>query len=165
MRVNLNFGGFAISSTGMNINKKKMDLIAENIANSETTKTESGGPYQRKYLSISNMNDNSAMSASVGNTTLPMRSTNPNHLGNQTFSDNLAMNDPKIDMKEAKDQKEGDVVYMPEHPDANESGYVQMPNVNIVTEMVDMIAATRGYEANVTAFNASKQIAKDSLEI
>lgn len=165
MRINMNFNGFAISSTGMNINKKKMDLVAENIANADTTKTENGGPYQRKYLSISNMNDANSMGTPIGNTNLPMRATNPNHLGSQTFSDNLAMNDPKIEMKELKDPKQGDVLYMPEHPDSNADGYVQMPNVNIVTEMVDMIAATRGYEANVTAFNASKQIAKDSLEI
>ena len=54
---------------------------------------------------------------------------------------------------------------MPDHPDADENGYVQMSNVNIITEMVEMIAATRSYEANLTALNSAKQIAKDSLEI
>ena len=54
---------------------------------------------------------------------------------------------------------------MPEHPDANQDGYVQLSNINTITEMVDMIAATRSYEANLTAFNSSKQMAKDSLEI
>lgn len=165
MRLNLNFGGFAISSTGMNINKKKMDLIAKNIANSDTTKTEQGGPYKRKYLRIENADGSTAVGPTIGNTSLPLRSTNAEHIGSQSFSDNLALNDPKINMKEIEDTKEGDIVFMPDHPDANENGYVLMPNVNIVTEMVDMIAATRGYEANVTAFNASKQIAKDSLEI
>jgi flagellar basal-body rod protein FlgC len=57
------------------------------------------------------------------------------------------------------------LVYNPEHPDADENGYVHMPNVNIIVEMVDMISATRAYEANATAFNASKNIAKDALEI
>ena len=63
------------------------------------------------------------------------------------------------------DNSEGELVYMPDHPDANEDGYVHMPNVNVITEMVDMISASRSFEANLTAFNAAKQIAKDSLEI
>ena len=63
------------------------------------------------------------------------------------------------------DNSEGELVYMPDHPDANEEGYVNMPNVNVITEMVDMISASRSFEANLTAFNAAKQIAKDSLEI
>ncbi len=165
MKVNMNFGGFGISSKGMGINRKKMDLIAENIANVDTTKTATGGPYQRKYLRITNIDSTSHSGNPVGNTTLEMRSNNPDHLTGQSFSENLALNEPKTSMKELQDTKEGNMVYMPEHPDANEGGYLLMPNVNIVTEMVDMIAATRGYEANVTAFNASKQIAKDSLEI
>ena len=65
----------------------------------------------------------------------------------------------------SEDQKEGDLIYQPDHPDADENGYVRMPNVNIITEMVDMIAASRAYEANLTALNTSKQLAKDSLEI
>lgn len=63
------------------------------------------------------------------------------------------------------DTTQGDIVYMPEHPDANQDGYVQLSNINTINEMVDMIAATRSYEANLTAFNSSKQMAKDSLEI
>ena len=64
-----------------------------------------------------------------------------------------------------EDKTEGDWVHMPEHPDANEEGYVELSNVNVINEMIDMIAATRSYEANLTAFNASKQMAKDALEI
>ena len=66
---------------------------------------------------------------------------------------------------EYTDNEKGELVYMPDHPDANKDGYVEMPNVNVVTEMVDMISASRSFEANLTAFNAAKQIAKDSLEI
>ncbi len=165
MKLNMNFGGFGISSKGMGYNRKKMDLIAENIANADTTKTETGGPYKRKYLRISNSHSMATSGNSIGNTELGMRSSNASHLSGQSFSEGLALNEPKTEMKELQDTKEGDMVYMPDHPDANEKGYLLMPNVNIVTEMVDMIAATRGYEANVTAFNASKQIAKDSLEI
>ena len=165
MKVHMDFGGFGISAKGMGINRKKMDLIAENIGNADTTKTPQGGPYKRQYLEISNAQGNNGITTPIGNTTLAMRGTSSDHLGGQSFNQNLALNDSKIEMKVLQDKKQGDTVYMPEHPDANASGYVDMPNVNIVTEMVDMISATRGYEANVTAFNASKQIAKDSLEI
>ncbi len=165
MKINLNFGGFGISSKGMGLNRKKMDLIAENIANADTTKVNGGGPYKRKYLEISNAQSNVGAGMTIGNTNLEMKATSAGHLGNQTFSSSPAANDMDVQMKVLQDTKDGDMVYMPEHPDANENGYVNMPNVNIVTEMVDMIAATRGYEANVTAFNASKQLAKDSLEI
>ena len=166
MKVNMNFGGYGISSKGMGINRKKMDLIAENIANSETTKTPEGGPYKRKYLKVTGQEKTAKIIAPMANSTLEMRSSSSAHLSNnQSFAKSMELNNPEIQLSEIKDTKPGDMVFMPEHPDANENGYVNMPNVNIVTEMVDMIAATRGYEANVTAFNASKQIAKDSLDI
>jgi flagellar basal-body rod protein FlgC len=62
-------------------------------------------------------------------------------------------------------RKKGELIYMPDHPDADQNGYVKMSNVNVINEMVDMIAASRSYEANLTAFNSSKQMAKDSLDI
>ncbi len=71
----------------------------------------------------------------------------------------------KLSLNEMVDQKQGDLVHMPDHPDANEKGYVQMSNVSVINEMVDMIAATRSYEANLQALNAAKQMIKDSLEI
>ena len=73
--------------------------------------------------------------------------------------------DNGIQSEEVNDSTPGQLVYMPDHPDADEKGYVMMPNVNVVTEMVDMISATHSYEANLTVFNSSKQIAKDSLDI
>ena len=70
-----------------------------------------------------------------------------------------------MSIKVYEDDSQGELVFMPDHPDAKSNGYVQMPNVNIVTEMVDMISATRNYQANVAAFNATKTITKDALEI
>lgn len=163
MKVNLNFGGFKISSMGMGIQRKKMDLIAENIANMETTKTEKGDVYQRKYLEIHT--EKGRVLGAVENSTLQMKATEANHLVKLEFSNSLGVSEPKVEMKTLEDTAPGQMIYMPDHPDANSEGYVVMPNVNVVTEMVDMIAATRGYEANVTAFNASKEIAKNSLDI
>ncbi len=163
MKINLNFGGFRISAKGMGIQRKKMDLVAENIANIDTTKMADGGPYQRKYLRI--LNNDGNLNSSPGNSSITLQRSDDSHFTNVLVSETPQLNEMNIEMSELKDDRPGDMVFMPDHPDANEEGYVLMPNVNIITEMVDMIAATRGYEANVTAFNSAKQIAKDSLEI
>lgn len=164
MNIGGNFRAFDISSSGMKLQKKKLDLIAENIANTNTTKTADGTPYKRKTLvvekvdkfqsALSDVNANGIMKTSGGNQFL----TTPGIKGDKNKKDEL-------NMQVVEDTTPGDKVYMPDHPDSNKEGYLDMPNINIVTEMVDMIAATRSYEANLTAFNASKQIAKDSLEI
>ena len=165
MKINPNFSSFQISSKGMSIQKQKMDLITENIANTSTTKTEEGTPYKRKYVSVefeknSFQNNNFFKLPDIG-----FKGVNKNHFSGTPQN---AVTDPEninFNSVENVDSSEGELVYMPDHPDANEEGYVQMPNVNVITEMVDMISASRSYEANLTAFNAAKQIAKDSLEI
>jgi flagellar basal-body rod protein FlgC len=166
MKINPKFSSFNISSKGMSIQKKQMDIISENIANTSTTKTEDGSPYKRKYISVefekNNFSLNPRTSLQSG-----FRTTNPNHLSpidhNNSFNNNI--DEYNLVTKENTDNTQGDLVYMPDHPDSDEDGYVQMPNVNIVTEMVNMISASRNFEANLTAFNSAKQIAKDSLEI
>ncbi len=162
MKIEGIFESLNISGKGLSINKKKMDLIAENIANSETTKTENGEPYKKKLLKVSS-NDNNLVSFQF-TTQIKLKTTEEVHFNSQEIKSNEKY-DNSINMNEVEDNKMGDLVYMPEHPDANKDGFVQMPNVNIVNEMTDMIVATRSYEANLTAFNSSKQIAKDSLDI
>ncbi len=163
MKVNLNFSGFNISAKGMSIQRKKMDLIAENIANVDTTKTAEGTTYQRKYLVVNGEKQVNAP-ASFQNE-LRLKTTDPEHIFKEIEIKPDAIDGKVVNIQENKDTEPGNMVYMPDHPDADEKGYVMMPNVNIVTEMVDMIAATRSYESNMTAFNAAKQVAKDSLEI
>jgi flagellar basal-body rod protein FlgC len=163
LKVGLNFNGFNISAKGMSVQRKKMDLVAENIANMETTKTESGKPYQRKFLVVNT--DNKQPNIQLKENFIQLRTTDPEHFRNEVELQSDIQSGSMIKTKETEDSSIGSMVYMPDHPDANEKGYVLMPNVNIITEMVDMIAASRGYESNLTAFNASKQMAKDSLEI
>jgi flagellar basal-body rod protein FlgC len=143
-----------------------MDVITENIANKSTTRTEDGGPYKRKYISVEFERDNFQTNYSGAlNSGFKMSSQNhlqPLNIFNNYDEDKDIAN---FTVKENTDNSEGELVYMPEHPDANGDGYVTMPNVNIITEMVNMISASRSFEANLTAFNAAKQIAKDSLEI
>jgi flagellar basal-body rod protein FlgC len=165
MKIGGNLSGFDISAKGLSIQRKKMNLIAENIANADTVRTQDGQPYQRKSLEVTQKQDIFLSKLSAGNQTLKLNVTNENHISAPVQSTEINGNEQELNFNEIKDTKEGDIVYMPDHPDANEEGYVQMSNVNIITEMVDMIAASRSYEANLTALNASKQIAKDSLEI
>lgn len=161
MRINNSFLGFDISANGLSVQRKKMNLIAENIANANTTKTENGSVYKKRYLVV----QQSEIDKTSGfkDEDKSMKINDPFH-----FSEGKEFDDEKeksINTFVAEDQKDGDLVYQPGHPDADEKGYVKMPNVNIVTEMVDMIAASRAYESNLTAINTSKQLAKDALEI
>ena len=166
MKINPNFSSFNISSKGMSIQKKQMDVITENIANTSTTRTENGTPYKRKYISVEFEKNNFPLNS--GNIIQTgFRTTNSDHLNPLSYNGKIDDNieESKFTTKENTDNSLGELVYMPDHPDSNEDGYVQMPNVNIVTEMVNMISASRNFEANLTAFNSAKQIAKDSLEI
>jgi len=164
MKISPNFQAFNISAKGMGLEKKRMDLIAENIANLNTTKTEKGTAYKRKYLQITsngkfgNVLDKEKLS-------LRLKTGNNNHINRMNDENPAKGKKGNLSQEVLEDKTVGETVYMPEHPDADSDGYVEMPNVNVVNEMVDMIASTRSYEANLEAFNASKQIAKDSLEI
>jgi len=98
--------------------------------------------------------------------TIPLFTSNGNHISGSSGSGfvNTSAGASQT-QNELEDKTPGDKVYMPENPNADKDGYVQLSNVNIITEMTDMIVATRSYEANLTAFNSSKQMAKDTLEI
>jgi len=148
MNIERFFNGLDISASGLSAQRKKMNAIASNIANAETTRTEEGGPYVRKIVL--------------------MREQSPDTFDSVLNAESLSAQSPDITSvttEEKTDPSPFKLVYDPSHPDANEQGYVELPNVNVVNEMVDMISATRSYEANVTAINAAKSMAKDSLEI
>ena len=163
MKIAPNLSAFAISAKGMKVQKKRMDIVAENIANASTTKAKNGEPYKRKFLLVEEAKNNMAKNNNSGNPFGIEMPSAANFSGRGVNPDQLQYDGIKTNVKQ--DDTLGELVYIPEHPDANKDGYVQMPNVDVVTEMIDMITATRNFEANLTAFNASKQIAKDSLEI
>ncbi len=166
MKTNLNFG-FDISAKGMSIQRRKMNIIAENIANAETTRTASGEPYKKKFLEVIQKESSAAGTLNMEGKSMKLNISNSSHIESPQSFNIASSNNPsdKLGYNELVDKTPGEMVYMPDHPDADDKGYVQMSNVNVVNEMVDMIAASRGYEANSTALSASKQIAKDSLEI
>lgn len=163
MKVNPNLTGFEISAKGLSVQRKKMNLIAENIANADSIRTDDGQPYQRKVLEVTAKQQfNAAGSPQPG---IRMAASKAGHISNPYLPGMQASSSQNLNFKEVVDPKEGEHFFMPDHPDADEEGYVKMSNVNIINEMVEMIAASRSYEANLTAFNSSKQMAKDSLEI
>ncbi|HMN22843.1 MAG: flagellar basal body rod protein FlgC [Ignavibacteriaceae bacterium] len=165
MKIGDNFLGFGISAKGLSIQRKKMNLIAENLANGNTVRTEDGKPVNRKILTVKQKDMPFNDTFNDMKSTIKLASTNSNHI---TSPSTFEINTPQkngLEFNVKDDTTQGDIVYMPEHPDANKDGYVQLSNINTINEMIDMIAATRSYEANLTAFNSSKQMAKDSLEI
>jgi flagellar basal-body rod protein FlgC len=138
------FKAMRISSSGLSAERLRMDTIASNIANSSTTRTESGGPYKRKIAVFQESLEKQ----------MSFISEKQDFLGNGVKA--VAIVEDSSPFKK---------IYDPSHPDADSEGFVNMPNVNILNEMVDLIAATRAYEANVTAINAAKNMALKALEI
>ncbi|MEE1009461.1 MAG: flagellar basal body rod protein FlgC [Agathobacter sp.] len=141
------FQSFNISASGMTAERFRTDIIAENIANVNSTSTEDGGPYRRKIV------------------TFKEKSVTPfsNYL---TTSKNMAIgNGVKVTKVTEDYSTEFNMEYDPSNPDADENGYVSYPNVNTVTEMTNLIDSTRAYEANATAFDASKSLAEAGLQI
>ena len=164
MKVANNFPGFNISAKGLSIQRKKMNIIAENIANADVRKN--GIPYKRKFLTIIQKQDPFQFQGIPMQSTLQLNTTNKDHISTspEISLDNFADSSSLVS-NEQQDNSQGELIYDPDNPYANEKGYVEESNVNIINEMVQMIAATRSYEANLTALNSSKQMAKDSLEI
>lgn len=166
MKIGINFPGFNISAKGLSIQRKRMNLIAENIANADVTRMANGQPYQRQYLEIKDTQNPFSENLSSVQSTLPLAVTDQAHIAEPSLDMGGGNNSGTgLTTKVVTDSKPGELVYEPNSPDADANGYVQQSNVNIVTEMVDMISATRSYESNLTALNSAKQMVKDSLEI
>lgn len=141
------FSSFNISASGMTAQRLRMDIIADNIANAETTRTAEGTPYRRKLAVFQEKQVTS------------FRELLKKNKGDATARDGVQVAGIVEDPTPFK------MIYNPGHPDADAEGYVAMPNVDIVSEMVDMISASRAYEANITVLNTSKNMAMRALEI
>jgi flagellar basal-body rod protein FlgC len=130
--------GVDITSGALTAQKIRLDIVAQNIANAQTTRTPEGGPYKRKIVSFENELVKRAGGASL-----------------QTISVSSISND----------KAPGQAVYNPQHPDAGPDGTVQMPNVNLAFEMVDLITASRAYEANLSVVKNARTLAMKTFEI
>lgn len=141
------FGAIDASASGLTAERLRMDVISNNIANANTTRTVEGGPYKRKIVTFEERDNQGINSFS------------------QILSKKMKTGSGVRATGIIEDGAHGKLVYDPNHPDANKEGYVELPNLNIVSEMVDMITATRAYEANTTAINSAKSMAMKALEI
>jgi len=143
------FGGLEISASGLTAERLRMDVTAENLANAQTTRGADGQPYRRKEVILQETPGSfgATLSAAMGG------GDDGSAGGVQVAG---VVQDTATPLKR---------VYDPGHPDADAQGYVSMPNVDTVTEMVDLIGASRAYEANVTAMQAAKQMFSKTLEL
>jgi flagellar basal-body rod protein FlgC len=160
------FSSIEISATGLSLQRKKMDVVAENIANAETTRTEKGGPYRRKRVMVSASEEEVPFRNVMNDLKTKLAMTDSRHLPGSPVISKEDVEVSKVDGQQVEDPASSfRLVYDPGHPDADEKGFVKMPDVEIVNEMVDMIAASRGYEANTTAILSAKEMAKNALNI
>lgn len=142
------FTAFDINATGMTAERFRMDTIAQNIANANTTRTEDGSPYRRKVVVFEEKNSQTPFRQVLNRATDRYSGTGVKVTG--VYEDKWT---------------EGNIVYDPSHPDADENGYVHYPNVSTITEMTNLIDASRAYQANATALDASKNIATTGLNL
>jgi flagellar basal-body rod protein FlgC len=148
----------SIGASGLTAQETRMDVIADNIANINTTSTSQGGPYRREEAVFSIIPvDNNLLNS-------PKAPTPPTPFGDPPGDPQILSKGVKVVSIDA-DTSPGRLVYDPSDPQANADGYVTYPNINLVTEVSDMMSANRAYQANVTAINASKMMASRALEI
>lgn len=166
------FLGIDASASGLTAERLRMDVISNNIANANTTRTREGGAYHRRYV-VFKPRDRKTSSVNFENFLQEFRpkagrtESMPMPFGAfmQKASRDLEPGEGVRAVSIETDETQGPLTYDPGHPDANADGYVERPNVNIVAEMVDMITASRAYEANATAINAAKSMATKALDI
>ena len=137
-----------ISASALTAQRFRMDVVAENLANMSTTRTAEGTPYRRRMVIMQERSFENVLQTQMGADAAARAG------GTGVRVSGIV-----------EDQSPLKLEYKPEHPDANEDGYVEMPNVDLNVEIVDMLSATRSYEANITAINAVKTMAMAALDI
>lgn len=137
------FKAMDVLSSGLSVARARMNALASNIANAETTRTPEGGPYKR---------------LDVLQVAKPMKGKFQNAL------DRMSLHRPSVQAV-VEDGKEPKMVYQPEHPDANTEGYVAYPNINVVSTMTDMMSVSRLYQANISAIETAKNMEQEAKRI
>ena len=137
------FSAIDISASGLSAERTRMNTIASNLANAQTTRTAAGGPYKRvdpvfEAIALDKMHALTPSERSVSQVKVTQI---------------------------VQDQRPGHMVYSPGHPDANKDGYLEYPNVNVVEEMVNMISASRAYEAGISSVEATQKMASSALDL
>ena len=164
------FEAIRISASGLRGQRLKLDVVARNLANADTTRTAEGTPYRRQRALFQETLDRSRgrlqrLRGRSSQTDGGLARTHEAHLSGSSRRIDRAAHGVATEVGTALDASNFRVVYDPGHPDADSEGYVLMPNVNAIEEMVDMITASRAYEANVSAVQAAKEMFLQALKI
>ena len=160
------FDTLDISATGLSAQRRKMTAIASNIANVDTTRTDEGGPYKRRRMVMLEAPKLTKFSTMLEQKKSRLLRTDGNHmLEGEPRPDEIFTGSGVMTQEVREEPIKPRMVLDPNHPDAREDGYVVYPDVNVVTEMVDMIASSSAYEANATVLSAAKDMINRSLDI
>ena len=159
------FGVFGISGSGLSAQRKNLEVRAENIANSESIDKKTGEPYKPKDIEF-HAQEAKGFETSLRRSQTHLIRTDSNHM--KGITDNLVANETEAGVRADAYQVSNvdtKLIYAPDNPHANEDGYVEVPDVNSIEEMVKLMSAARAYEANATVLNAAKDMFKKALDI
>ena len=160
------FSAINTSAQGLSVQRTRMNVVAENLANVDTTRTEDGGPFRRKLVQVAQGNGEQQVKDVFQPNRLEMRQTNDAHKPAVPFRSSVEVPTKGVHVRTiVEDPSEFRLVHDPAHPDADIDGFVRMPNINVVQEMMELITATRAFEANITAINSSKEMIRAALRI
>ena len=160
------FRAMDISASGLTAQRKKINAIASNMANVETTRGEDGKVYRRQRAVFTSEKSKSGFTGAMERAKIDLKGTRPEHFGAPDAYKTGSGGAEKVNAEIVlADESSVQIVYDPDHPDADEKGYVSMPDINPLVEMVDLMTATRLYEANVTVLNSAKSMILRALDI
>ncbi len=155
---------FDIAGYGLSAQRVRVNTISSNIANAQTTRTEEGGPYRRREVVFKAIDFNQKFNDALSKMSQSDTYEDPLSLGEFGKKVNPAIMSVVVD-KISRDDSKPKMKFEPNHPDADASGYVAYPNINPVIEMADLVEATRSYQANVAAFQSSKDMANSAISL
>ncbi|OIP56879.1 MAG: flagellar basal body rod protein FlgC [Helicobacteraceae bacterium CG2_30_36_10] len=155
---------FDISGYGLSAQRVRVNTISSNIANAQTTRTAEGGPYRRQEVVFKAIDFNEEFNKALNGTTQSAKYQDPLSECDFGRKVNPAIMSVIVD-KISRDDSEPNMKFDPQHPDADTNGYVAYPNINPVIEMADLVEATRSYQANVAAFESSKNMANSAISL
>ena len=155
---------FDIAGYGLSAQRVRVNTISSNIANAQTTRTEEGGPYRRREVVFKAINFNDQYNKALEGMTTSASYEDPLDEGDFGKKVNPAIMSVIVD-KIVRDDSKPKMKFEPNNPDADAKGYVAYPNINPVIEMADLVEATRSYQANVAAFQASKDMASSAISL
>jgi len=155
-----------ISAQGLSTQRAKMDIVAQNMANAETVETAEGGPYRRKRIVVSEEKKSTPFTTYLSKAGTKLARTHTGHRAGSARMETGSVEVSSVKHEEIQDpDSHFRLIHDPAHPNADEEGFVKMPDVDVVHEMVDMMAASRAYEANTTVISAAKKMVNDALDI